>query len=349
MAQAYDQRRRVTVRGAGTKRGWAAPGEPADLVIDTGRLADVVEHAAGDLVVTAQAGVALQALNHHVGQAGQWLALDPPEVGASIGGIVATGASGPRRLLYGTPRDLLIGITVVLADGTVARSGGKVVKNVAGYDLGKLFTGSFGTLGVIAECTFRLHPCAPARAVVVSAPASPGEAVRRVRRSGVVPSAMEWDGTSLTTVIESTEDSAAQQAAEVTAAIGGRIQEELPPGFGARPWPEHAIGLKLTHRLGGLDPVLVEVARLLPAPEVRAHAASGVTWVGYDGDASEVEEVRRAVAAYDGEVVVVHAPADVKRTLDVWGPARGIDVMRRIKERFDPERLLAPGSFVGGL
>src|SRR5206468_5170099 len=116
----------------------------------------------GDLVITVEAGVALADVQRVVAKAGQWLALDPPEVGATVGGVVATAASGPRRLRYGTPRDLLIGITVVLADGTIAKSGGKVVKNVAGYDLGKLFTGSFGTLGVIAECTFRLHPRQPA-------------------------------------------------------------------------------------------------------------------------------------------------------------------------------------------
>src|SRR6185312_9164621 len=112
--------------------------------------------------------VALADVQRTVATAGQWLALDPPEPGATVGGVVATAASGPRRLRYGSPRDLLIGITIVLANGTVARSGGKVVKNVAGYDLGKLFAGSAGTLGLITEVTFRLHPLPAARAFVAA-------------------------------------------------------------------------------------------------------------------------------------------------------------------------------------
>jgi glycolate oxidase FAD binding subunit len=143
----------VVARGAGT--GWVRP--HADLVVDTRAMDEVVEHVAGDLVVTVQAGATAGRLAEVLGSAGQRLALDvPPDV--TIGGMLATGMAGPLRFRYGSPRDLLIGITVVRADGVVAHSGGKVVKNVAGYDLGKLFTGSHGTLGLITEATFRLHP-----------------------------------------------------------------------------------------------------------------------------------------------------------------------------------------------
>ena len=119
----------------------------------------MVEHTPGDMTVTAEAGVPLAALQETLGQAGQWLALDPAlPAGTTIGGIVATAASGPRRLRYGGVRDQIIGVRVVRADGTIAKGGGKVVKNVAGFDLPKLFTGSLGTLGVIVAATFRLYP-----------------------------------------------------------------------------------------------------------------------------------------------------------------------------------------------
>jgi glycolate oxidase FAD binding subunit len=163
----------VAPRGGGTTLGWGATPRRLDLILSTARLNRVLEHAAGDLVVRAEAGVTLETLQAAVGAAGQRLALNPPEQGATLGGIVAANPSGPLRLRYGTVRDLLIGVTVVLADGTVAKAGGKVVKNVAGYDLCKLFTGSLGTLGVVVETIWRLHPLPAARRTVAVALASP--------------------------------------------------------------------------------------------------------------------------------------------------------------------------------
>ena len=147
----------VVPRGAGTGLGWGAPPSACGLVVDLRLMDQVLEHAAGDLVARVQAGVTIGQLATVLASAGQQLALDAPE-DATVGGVVATGTAGPRRFRYGAPRDLLIGLTVVRADGVIAHSGGKVVKNVAGYDLGKLFAGSQGTLGLITEATFRLHP-----------------------------------------------------------------------------------------------------------------------------------------------------------------------------------------------
>uniref|UniRef100_UPI0013B383CE FAD-binding oxidoreductase n=1 Tax=Nonomuraea lactucae TaxID=2249762 RepID=UPI0013B383CE len=159
--------------GGGTKLHWGAPPERCDVLLDLCCMNEILEHAAGDLVVRAQAGVTMGALAAALAEHGQELALDaPPE--ATVGGTLATATCGPRAFRYGTPRDLLIGVTIVLPDGTVARSGGKVVKNVAGYDLGKLFTGSYGTLGVIAEATFRLHPLAADRRWLVVEALPPG-------------------------------------------------------------------------------------------------------------------------------------------------------------------------------
>ncbi len=162
----------VVARGAGTGLDWGTPPASADLVIDMQAMDQVLEHAAGDLVARAQAGVTMRHLASVLASAGQELAVDAPAE-ATVGGVVATGTAGPRRLRYGAPRDLLIGITIVRPDGAVAHSGGKVVKNVAGYDLGKLFCGSQGTLGLITEVTFRLHP-RPAAVAYVTAEFGPG-------------------------------------------------------------------------------------------------------------------------------------------------------------------------------
>ena len=172
----------VVPRGGGSRLGWGTPPSRCDLVIDMSRMAEVLEHAAGDLVARVQAGARMGDVAAVLAQAGQEIALDVPG-DATVGGVVASGLAGPRRLRYGTPRDLLIGITIVRADGTVAKSGGKVVKNVAGYDLGKLFAGSAGTLGLITEATFRLHPLPAARrSSPPSTWPSPSRATRSRRR-----------------------------------------------------------------------------------------------------------------------------------------------------------------------
>jgi len=183
----------VVVRGGGSRLSWGNPAARCDLVIDMSRMSGVIEHAAGDLVARVQAGARMGDVAAVLAQAGQEIALDAPD-DASVGGVVASGLAGPRRLRYGTPRDLLIGITIVRADGTVAKSGGKVVKNVAGYDLGKLFAGSAGTLGLITEATFRLHPRPAARAYVIAeyvAVSVARDAVAAAANSPLVASAVE--------------------------------------------------------------------------------------------------------------------------------------------------------------
>jgi glycolate oxidase FAD binding subunit len=220
-------------RGAGTKLDWGLPPRRCDVVVDTARLDRITEHAAGDLVVRVQAGVPVRRLQDELGRAGQQLAMDTPDGDeATIGGLVATGMAGPRRLRYGAPRDLLIGITVVLSDGTVASSGGKVVKNVAGYDLGKLFAGSRGTLGLIAEATFRLHPQPPEVSYVTlscDGAAAAAEAVRTLMGTQLAPSACEIDrprpGAPVTVAVllEGRPDAVAERSAKMRAALDGSI------------------------------------------------------------------------------------------------------------------------------
>jgi glycolate oxidase FAD binding subunit len=371
----------VAFAGGGSKLGLGNPPERVDLEVQTHGLNQILEHAAGDLVVRAQAGVPLADLQAALAPAGQWLALDPPEPRATVGGVVAANASGPRRLRYGTVRDLIIGITVVLADGTVAHAGGKVVKNVAGYDLAKLFCGSLGTLGMVVEAIFRLHPLPAATAVVtvqVENPTQAGRAVQRLRRSALEPSAAElvvgewgWPG-RLTVVFEGIEPGVEAQAAAAVellgqvgeAAVAGPGQSEAALNqLGALPFEKAEFALKATFPPAELAGVLGDLVDGLGGP-VSAHAATGVLWMASglrEGDlpadspafpttVQAITEARERLAARGGSLVVVKASPELKRAVDVWGPAGdAIGLMRRVKERFDPDRRMSPGRFVGGI
>jgi len=192
----------VTPWGGGTKMGIGAPPQRLGLVVGLKRLNRLLEHEPGDLTATVQAGMTLGALQRELGARGQWLSLDPPHADeATLGGILSSNAAGPRRHLYGACRDLLIGLTVVTAAGTLVTGGGKVVKNVAGYDLPKLFVGAFGTLGVVVEATVKLRPRPDTDRMVVARFVSlkeAGAAARAVMGSDLLPSALDLvDGETL--------------------------------------------------------------------------------------------------------------------------------------------------------
>jgi glycolate oxidase FAD binding subunit len=379
LAAASRAGKRVVVVGNGSKLGLGNPPEAVDLIVSTRRMDRVLEHAAGDLVVKVEAGARLADLQAALAPAGQWLALDPPEPGATVGGVVAANASGPRRLRYGTVRDLIIGITVVLADGTVAHAGGKVVKNVAGYDLAKLFCGSLGTLGLIAEATFRLHPRPAAAGVValqVERTEQLGQAVQRLLRSTLVPSAVElvWPPGGpgrLTVVVEGIRPGVEAQAA-AAAELLGEVGEVQVPGtggteaalaqLGALPWEKAEVGIKVAVPPAELPGAVTDLGSgWLGHGPLAAHAATGVLRVGLDGPdlgsadqveafAGEVTRTRERLAARQGTLVIAEAPPALKRAVDVWGPpGDAIELMRRVKRQFDPDRLLGPGRFVGGI
>jgi glycolate oxidase FAD binding subunit len=338
----------VLVRGAGTKQDWGYPPRRVDLVVETGRLTGVVEHAAGDLIVVVRAGTPVAELAGRLAPAGQQLALDTPLPGATVGGTVAVNTSGPRRMLYGTVRDLLIGVTIVRADGVVAKAGGKVVKNVAGYDLGKLLTGSYGTLGLITECAFRLHPRPAATAVVtrhVDTPAEVGRTVAGVLAAQVVPSGLEVatsdGGYQVSVLIEGTPAGVAGRVAALDGDAG-----PVPDWWGTYPWRPGEIGVKLTCALSGVPAVLAAAREL----RVRGSAGAGVLYVAVPAEEFEVVEALRAAAhAAGGHAVVLTAPDEVRDRLDLWGPVPGLELMRRVKAQFDPDGRLAPGHFAGGI
>ena len=372
MKLAHSEGLAVCPRGGATKTDLGAPPRSVDLVIDMVRMDEITEHVPGDQVVRVQAGVKLEDLQQKLAEADQMLALDPPERGATVGGVVATNASGPRRLRYGTVRDLIIGITVVLADGTVAKAGGKVVKNVAGYDLGKLFTGSLGTLGVIADCNFRLHPrpdSARTLAVEVDAPRATQDAAQAIVHSQIEATAIElhWDGqTKLVSVL-------------LESIPGGIEAKEERARFLLEPFGEvRSLSDEEGDNLGPLDPTPAgdEVAVKISAPPAEltavlesvldaaerrnvdarftGHAGTGVTYAGLSGGEEAlvevVQEVRDIWTRRGGSVVVRSAPTSFKEKLDVWGPAGDYGgLLRRVKEKFDPGYAMNPGRFVGGL
>ncbi len=341
--------------GGRSKIGWAAPPTSCDLALDLTELDRVLEHVAGDLVVVAEAGVRLEALQDQLAASGQMLALDPPEPDATLGGLVSANASGPRRLRYGTVRDLLIGVTVVLADGTTASSGGKVVKNVAGYDLGKLYTGAHGSLGVVVSTTWRLHPLPTASGAVVVPvrdSADAGRLAQLLVRSTLTPSATELrraDGElSLLVLFESIQESVDAQAAAAVALLGAGERSEQPPSWwGHRPGADDDLVLRLAYEPYALPAVL----DALPGTAV-VHASTG-TGVAYVAQPAAtglagLAGLRTALAPYDGTAVVLSAPAG--SGVDHWGAVPdSFALMQRVKDRFDPERRLSPGRLLGGL
>jgi glycolate oxidase FAD binding subunit len=364
----------VAPRGGGTKMRLGDPLRELDLIVSTVRLNGVIEHVPGDQVVRVQAGIMLEALQEQLSGSNQMLAIDPPERGATIGGIVAANSSGPRRYKYGTIRDLIIGITIVLHDGTVAKAGSKVVKNVAGYDLSKLFTGSLGTLGVIATANFRLHPIPEASrtvAVEVESPQAAGEAAQTIMHSQVEPTAVELhyseDAKLLTVLVESIP-AGVEAKVETTSfllnpfgvvrELSDEEAEHLGPPQPPAAGDDEAV-VKIATPPTDLAEVLGSVLgaaerRGLAHPHITGHAASGVTFVGFSGGedagAHFVEELREIWVRKGGSVTLQKAPLALKNRAGTWDNGGDyLGLMRRVKEKFDPRGGLNPGRFIGGI
>jgi glycolate oxidase FAD binding subunit len=367
--------RAVVARGAGTKLDWGSRPRRCDLVVDLSRLDRILDHAAGDMVVRVQAGVPLHRLTERVAGAGQQLAVDVPGYddgtvldAGTVGGALAVAAGGPRRLRYGGLRDLLLGVTVVRADGAVAASGGRVVKNVAGYDLGKLLCGSYGTLGVVVAAILRLHPLPAATGWVTTRASDPATAYGRARAlldSQFAASAVELDRpgggepVTVAALFEGTGDGVASRAEAAAGLVGGTAGGKPPAWFGRFPGGPGGVLVEVRFPPAGLVGVLdlVDAAARgsgLPAV-VRGSTGPAALQVGLAAEpeplAGFLSHLRDGLARYGGHALVRHAPEPVRAAVDVWGPfeAGTLRLMQRVKDQFDPDHRLAPGSFLRGI
>jgi glycolate oxidase FAD binding subunit len=345
-AAVLDTRGPVAISGCGTAAGWAGGLSAVDTVLDTTALTGVLTHNPGDMTVSVRAGTPLRALAEQLAPHGQQVSLDAARIadGATVGGLLATGDAGPSALAYGSLRDLVIGSTLVLADGTVARSGGHVIKNVAGFDLSKLLHGSYGTLAVVAEVVLRLHPVPNATATLaLDCPLTEAaDHAARVLSGQYEPVALEWvDGTLLVRI----EGTAAALPARVD-----RLRTALPGSEAASgaAWARHAGVVGGTPgsavlRVGTLPSRLPAVLGSLPGVTgVTAGLGTGVATVSLDP--AGVARTHALVHTAGGTAVLRSRPAGAD--LPAWGPPpSAIAVLRSVKNALDPQGRFGPGRF----
>lgn len=389
MAIASQNNWRVLPVGQGSKLSWGGLATGIDLIVSTARLNRVVEHAVGDFTVTVEPGLKVADLQQQLAAKGQFLAVDPAfETQATVGGMVATADTGSLRQRYGGLRDMLIGVQFVRYDGERARAGGRVVKNVAGYDLMKLLTGAYGSLGILSELTFRLYPIqAVSKTVVLSGPGLAIEAATaEVRLSGLTPVALDVvSGPNLSPNADTSPGAApkAERSRSLIArfqGIAAGVEEQtdrlkkigtthsmacivLDGDEDADFWQRAAkiirpdsVLCKVGLRPSGI-PWLIELAdKVVPGAQVKLYGSSGLGWIQFEqGEPADkviagLEELRSHCQKNAGFLTLLQAPKAIKQRIDVWGySGNALGVMSDIKQKFDSQKILSPGRFVGGL
>ena len=373
---AASQHLSVIPAGSGSKLQSGNPPEKVDIVLAMTRINEVVEYEPADLTVTVEAGIQLTALQEKLADNGQFLPLNPPYASrCTLGGIVAANASGSLRLRYGTARNLVLGLRVVHASGTVVKSGGKVVKNVAGYDVNKLYIGSFGTLGILTEMTLKLSPI-PARQALLTAQFQDMQAAAKTGLSIVGSQTLpdfvnllvnsEHAGPTLVTGFGGDAETVtwqleqARRIMELNSAIGvkeveGESFQKLNDAIRAFAESENdsrtvivQVNLKRTDIAEFAENVLTNNAEML------ALLGSGVLYLKMEQVerlAETLATLRERVVAAHGNLIIESAPPELKQQLDVWGPVapRARNLMQQLKARFDERNLLNPGRFVSGI
>ncbi len=375
IAVANQHQLQVLICGSGSKLGWGGLASNIDVVVCTEKINRLIEHAVGDLTVTVEAGMKFGDLQKILARTNQFLAIDPTAPAeATIGGIIATADTGSFRQRYGSDRDQLLGITFVRADGEIVKAGGRVVKNVAGYDLMKLFTGSYGTLGVITQATFRLYPMQESSGTVVLT----GErdliqqAADILRGSALTPTKADLissqlrsqlglgKGLGLVVCFESIAESVKEQSnrlLEVGEKLGlqgniysGTDEVNLWEGLQEQmQFPSESSTILC--KIGVVPTVAAEV--LNQAEIGLVHMSSGLGMLRFVSDGKVEEKLKKLRLFCQGEsgfLTILEAPPTIKQKLDVWGYAgNSLDLMQRIKQQFDPKNILNPGRFVGGI
>lgn len=348
-----------------------------DIALSLQRLDAVIAHEPGDMTVTVQPGVRLAGLQARLAAHNQTLPLDPSAVNATIGGVIAANAYGPLRHAHGTVRDWLIGMTVALPDGTLAKSGGRVVKNVTGYDMHKLHVGALGTLGIIVEATFKLAPLPVRRETIAATFNSAHDACRFVLDAwdaGLALDAAEvlsppaanavlgnarWSIVARAAGAQAAVDRTLDELRRSAARLGGHLESRDSLEVWPR-WHERFAPSGLAVRAFVLPSAVAATIEALDrrfagaAPLISATVSAGVVRVLLDpahAHASTFHDAAlEAVQRHGGAIVVDAAPPALKQQIDVFGPLRAdFPIMRRLKQQFDPDGVLAPGRFMGRL
>ena len=362
----------VSPRGGGTKLAWGNPPARADLVLSTARLDRIIEHVWADMTVVVEAGMTIANLQKTLAEHGQRVAVDPvwPDR-STVGGILSTNDSGALRLRFGALRDLVIGVTLALPDGTLARSGGKVVKNVAGYDLPKLATGALGTLGVITQAAFRLHPAPQQTRTLTFRTASFADANRIILAAQDSPLAhtslqarLAYDGPGSVDIrFEGTTAGIDAQCATVTKLAGASAQPADSAGvWDARQtlWSPAADGTALA-KFSVLPSKIADACETIRSAAEQGGISwkivvqgTGLGWVRLESQKhgalhAALVALRENFEKQAGSLFVAHHPAGMT-AFDAWGSAGdALPVMVRVKQQLDPLGTLNPGRFVGGI
>jgi len=385
--------------GGGTKISLGNLPERVDVILGTTRLNQVLEHYDSDLVATTECGITLKDFQTALKEKNQTLPIDPPHLhrGATVGGIIATNDSGPKRLRYGTIhgtlRELILAIKVIRPDGNISKGGAKVVKSVAGYDLPKLYVGSLGTIGIIAEATFRLYPipeCSQTYLVKFPNLKSAHDAVLSILDSPVTPTCLEIindnlkkfinekinlnlesNGVALATRIESVEKAVKSQVSKLQeicskhSGDGILVENELEDGL----WNEirefswtkaenEKTVCKASVLVTDIPKVFEKVKDLSKNSALEilasARAGNGVLIISLDGEISKLIEaiisLRDLVNSLRGTLIIQEAPVTLKSEMDVWGDmGSSLYIMKKLKSQFDPNCIMNPGRFIGGI
>ncbi len=374
--------RAVYPAGGCTMLDVGTPPTRPGIAADTRGLDAIIDYPVRDLTITVQAGVTVARLRDLLAAEGQQLPIDVPDPArATIGGAIAANASGPRRYGRGTFRDYVLGISLVNADGVEVKAGGRVVKNVAGYDLMKLYTGSFGTLGVITQVTLKLRPLPETWALVTAGCTDLAPALDALHASATRPVAIDLTRTANAkrrlgeaplppwTLLVAYEDNAAavawqtEKVREELAAVGAEPVrvfdgETAPPGLSLTDLPVDpgaAAILQAALRPSAVAGFCAAAATAQPDGWLHAHAGSGIVRLGLPFGVAEptvrelVAQLGDTAAASSGNLTVRRAPVPWKATLPIWGrPPADIDQQRAVKQALDPANLFNPGRFVVG-
>lgn len=378
---AHQQGQKILPCGQGSKLHWGGLLGNIDLVLSTTNLNQLIDHAAGDMTVTVEAGMGLAELQTILAQANQFLPLGPNlPSGTTIGGAIATALTGSWRQRYGGVRDLLLGISFLRADGELAKAGGRVVKNVAGYDLMKLFTGSYGTLGMITQVTFRVYPLPEASQTLLCTGDLAGitQAAQTLLSSALTPTSFDLLSPRLAQELgaeaklgllvrfQSIPESVQQQSDRLhqlattcnlqTQTYQDQAEAALWQGLTNQIFPTSPTPT-ITCKIGIIPTAAAQLLQSLHNLDNSSlgliHAGSGVGWLHLDPVTTSPEiiiKLRQQCQNDQGYLSLLAAPTEYKQQLDVWGySGNALEIMQKLKQQFDPQAILSPQRFLGNI